>query len=308
MTVFAVLILIALIAIPLVIEKSRSVMTQDARNTAPGEFAQLSKGVTHYNWYGPARGPVVVCVHGLTTPSFVWRSMVRGLAVMGFRCLTYDLYGRGYSDKPKGKQDAEFFLNQLNELLSDQGVSDDITIVGYSMGGAISTLFTAQNPSRVRQLILLAPAGMGIVAGRLGNFIVKTPVIGDWLMLAFYPGQLRKGIKAEADLPKSVEGMADLQENELRFRGYLPAVLASLRGVLWRALKEEHQIIQRAGIPVLAIWGREDTVIPIAAVGTLAEWSRNATQEIVDGAGHGLTYTHTDAVLRLIHDNLHGAR
>ena len=36
---------------------------------------------------------------------------------------------------------------------------------------------------------------------------------------------------------------------------------------------------------------------PLSAVGALAEWSRNARQEVIDGAGHGLTYTHTNEVL-----------
>lgn len=308
MTVFATLILIAFIAIPLVIERTRDTMDSDARKQAPGDFTTLSQGVTHYSWFGPARGPVVVCVHGLTTPSFVWQGLTKGLALMGFRVLTYDLYGRGYSDKVKGVQDADFFLTQLNDLLADQEVGGDITLIGYSMGGAIATLFAAAYPDRLRQLILLAPAGMGTVAGRMGNFIATTPYVGDWLMLAMYPGRMRKGIQAEKNIPSSVPDIGKLQENELKYRGYLPAVLASLRGVLWRALKDEHTRIHRAGIPVLAIWGREDQVIPLAAVGTLAEWSRHTVQEVVDGAGHGLPYTHTNEVLHHIRENLTGPR
>ncbi|EEB85586.1 alpha/beta fold hydrolase [Roseobacter sp. GAI101] len=69
-------------------------MNDVARGSAPGQFAELSRGVTHYEWVGPARGPVAVCVHGLTTPSFVWRSITKGLVLMGFRTLIYDLYGR----------------------------------------------------------------------------------------------------------------------------------------------------------------------------------------------------------------------
>jgi pimeloyl-ACP methyl ester carboxylesterase len=295
-----IVILLGVIAAPIVIELTRRKMGAKAREAATGQFATLSQGITHFEWFGPQRGAVIVCVHGLTTPSFVWRGLTKGLAIMGYRVLTYDLYGRGFSDKAKGRQNGDFFLRQLNDLLDHEGITQDFTIIGYSMGGAIATLFTAQDPSRVRQLVLIAPAGMGTVASKIVNFIAKTPLIGDWLMLALYPSQLRKGIAAERGLPTFVEGITELQENELNYRGYVPAVLSSLRGVLGTALESEHRAIHASGTPVLAIWGQDDDVIPIAAVGTLAQWSRSAVQEVIDGAGHGLTYTHTDEVLAVV--------
>ena len=51
-------------------------------------------------------------------------------------------------------------------------------------------------------------------------------------MLALYARTARKGIAAEAHLPSSVLNITDLQEAELEFKGDIPAVLASLRGIL----------------------------------------------------------------------------
>jgi pimeloyl-ACP methyl ester carboxylesterase len=73
---------------------------------------------------------------------------------------------------------------------------------------------------------------------------------------------------------------------------------------LGNALIDEHKAIHRAGVPVMSIWGRDDDVIPLAAVVTLAQWSRNSIQEVVDGAGHGLPYTHTNEVLTIIRETL----
>lgn len=292
------LILAAVIAAPLFIEYRRRVMDDVARGSAPGQFVELSNGVTHFQWFGPERGPVVVCVHGLTTPSFVWRSIARALAGAGYRVLTYDLYGRGYSDRPRGKQDRVFFIQQLTELLAVEGVEDDLTLVGYSMGGAIATTFAATYPARMKRLILLAPAGMVPKNGGLLGFIKRTPGVGDWLFLALYPRMQRKGIRAEERLPTSVPNITRLQAAELENRGYLRAILASLRGILSDRLEAQHRKIAAHGIPVLAIWGREDRVIPATSVGALAEWNRHAQHETIEGAGHGLTYTHTDAVLR----------
>lgn len=88
--------LAGVILAPTVAEVLRPRMGPSARQSAPGEFAELSRGVTHYQWLGPEGGPLVVCVHGLTTPSFVWEGIAPRLAEAGYRVLTYDLYGRGY--------------------------------------------------------------------------------------------------------------------------------------------------------------------------------------------------------------------
>ncbi|WP_299859841.1 alpha/beta fold hydrolase [uncultured Roseobacter sp.] len=294
------LILAAIIATPLIIEATRKRMGDKARATAPGQFAQLSQGLTHYQWYGSAGGPVVVCVHGLTTPSFVWQGIAKGLAQMGFHVLVYDLYGRGFSDRPRGLQDRAFFLKQLNDLLEDQGIDNDITLVGYSMGAAIATTFAARTPRRVHELILLAPAGMADLKKGILGFMARTPVIGTWLMLGLYPILLRKGLRAEKGNPTSVPGITDLQDAELNWCGFVPAVRASLAGILSEDLQEEHRLLHREDVPVLAIFGDKDTVIPLSSRDVLQHWNSDAHTAVIAGAGHGLPYSHTVDVLEKI--------
>ena len=106
---FVLLVLALAALLPFADEWRRKPMNAAARTVARGDFADLSQGRTCYRWTGPLRGPVAVCVHGLTTPSQVWDSIAEGLAAQGFRVLTYDLYGRGFSDRPPGRQDAGFF-------------------------------------------------------------------------------------------------------------------------------------------------------------------------------------------------------
>ncbi len=301
------LILAAVIAAPILIERNRSTMNDAVRGSAPGKFAELTRGVTHYEWFGPPQGRIAVCVHGLTTPSPVWRSITKGLALMGYRTLIYDLYGRGYSDRPGGAQDRQFFLTQLEELLEHQGVTDGITLLGYSMGGSIATCFAAAFPARVDRLILLAPAGMALSRNKLLDFVAKTPVIGDWLMLAVFPYLFRRGIKAERDQINAVPFIYETQSDQLNFRRYASAVLASRRGILTDVLRDEHRAIQAAGIPVLAVWGEDDQVIPPSAIGRLAEWNRVAEHEVIPQADHGLPYTHANQVILAISNHLRAA-
>ena len=293
---------------PFLRETAKQEMDSTARSHAPGEFAKLSRGVTHYRWMGATRGPVAVCVHGLTTPSFVWHGVARGLGAIGFRVLVYDLYGRGYSDRPGGPQDSAFFVTQLEDLLEEQGIDGDITLLGYSMGGAIGTAFAALYPERIRQVVLVAPAGLGHDLGPVARLVARGNVIGRWLMRAVFPHMFRKGTEAERNLPSSVEGIVDLQQAELTYRGFVPAIERSLSGMLSEDQAEAHGDIAEAGVPVLAIWGREDAIIPLSAMGRLAQINRNARQEVIEGAGHGLTYTHTEEVLHAMRELISHAR
>lgn len=290
------------LALPFLREAMKPEMDETARREAPGAFAKLSRGLTHYRWSGPARGPVAVCVHGLTTPSFVWDGIAPGLGALGFRVLVYDLYGRGYSDRPEGPQDSAFFVTQLEELLEDQGIEGDITLMGYSMGGAIATAFAALYPERLRQLVLIAPAGLGHDLGPLAGWAARAGAVGRWAMLALFAHAFRKGTEAERHLPSSVAGIVDRQQAELRWRGFVPAVLRSISGMVSEDQTEAHADIAETGLPVLAVWAREDTVIPLSGMGRLAQINRAARQEVIDGAGHGLTYTHSEAVLHAMRD------
>jgi len=294
------IVLAAVFAAPFVIERLKPEMGPDARTLAPGQFATLSDGLTHYQWRGPQDGPVLVCIHGLTTPSYVYDALAPSLAEAGFRVLTYDLFGRGFSDRPKGAQTRDFFVRQLDELLQDQAVSGPVTLLGYSMGGSIATVFAAAHPERVHALLLLAPAGMLHNPGKLADWAQKLPVIGDWLFLALAARFLHQGALAQPGPPEAVTIIAERQALENGFRGYLPAVLSSQRGLLAETLEEDHRDLAELGVPVAAIWGEADTVIPIAALGRLTEWNRAARQAVIPGAQHGLAFTHPAEVLDVI--------
>lgn len=292
------LILLAAIAIaPFVVEALRKPMDASARRDAPGDFAILPQGQTHYQWSGPEAGPTVVCVHGLTTPSFVWRSVAAALAHEGFRVLSYDLYGRGYSDRVGGPQDASFFNRHLDALLNDQQVEGEVSLIGYSMGGAIVTAYSAETTRPVKCVVLLAPAGMRSVGEGLLQRMAHMPLVSRWLMLGVYPLMLSKGLRAETDAPTSIPGINALQRNEMRYRGFFPAVHQSVVGMLTGDFQAFHAKLRDAKRPVQAIWGARDDIIPLAAMDTLRDWNPNVQHHVIAEAGHGVTYSHTDEVL-----------
>ena len=282
---------------PYIAERRRLVMDDAARADAPGAFIDLKHGRTHYRYFGPQSAPLAVCVHGLTTPSFVFEALADGLVAKGYRVLVYDHYGRGFSDRPNAAQDREFFVSHLDELLNALGEHEKFLLIGYSMGGAVAAAYTAAFAQRVRNLVLVAPAGMGHQLGPLANFIRVMPGIGDWLFMAGYGRSHRKGTEKERALHSAVPFVVDRQQRELQYRGFLPSVLSSLRNGLRAQAKADHQSIHEAGTKVVAIWGAADDVIPLDCKDKMAGWNPAAEQVVVPDEGHSLPYTHPDAVL-----------
>jgi pimeloyl-ACP methyl ester carboxylesterase len=293
---FGIAILLMLAFAPALLERLRPVIGPKQRQGAEGEFAQLSQGVTHYRWVGPVRGPVAVVVHGLASPLIAMEGVAEGLGQMGYRVLTYDLYGRGLSDAPAGRQDRAFFLQQLSDLLANQSVTEEITFVGYSMGGSIATAFAADHPDRINRVILFASAGVVTIESDFSRFCRKVPVIGDWWHGMYVRRRILSTIPLDAPSPY-VDRVLVAQRAELSRRGFLPAILSSRRGMLSEKMEKEHRKLGREDVPVVAIWAEQDTVIPISALGVLAQWNRAVRQEVVAGASHALPYTHSDELL-----------
>ncbi len=204
-----------LIALPVLAEALRKPVR---RAEAPGHFARLPQGETHYRWSGPEDGPVAVCVHGLSTPSYVFAATERSLAGLGYRVLTYDLYGRGFSARPVGRQTSRFFIRQLNALLADQGVKGPVLLVGYSMGGAIAAAFAAADPRRVSHLVLIAPAGLIPVYDDWKGHLWTLPVIGDWATRVVGGVALRRELVEHRTHGTVIPDLEDRQATETRMR------------------------------------------------------------------------------------------
>ena len=303
---YGLLILLALLGLaPFVAELTRRPLTPGRLQTSPGEIAHLPKGPTHYRWTGPSEGPVFVCVHGLSTPSYIFAATERSLAAQGYRVLSYDLYGRGFSARPSGDQTAGFFMDQLRDLLKHQEVAEQISLLGFSMGGQIAAAFAAAD-DRVQALVLVAPSGLA-PTGTTGQSSVWTmPWVGGWVTRVFGGIALRRELVEHRSLATVIPNLEDLQAGETTERGFLPALLSSRRHLLGKSATDDHRRVFEAGIPVLAIWGSDDPVVPLTAMATLARVNPDAQHVQIAGAGHNVLQTHPREVARALQEFLPG--
>lgn len=284
---------LAIVLAPFLHEAMRRPMDAIAQAEAPGAFAILSAGATHYRLEGPEGGPLVVLIHGLGSPCAIWDGVVPGLNAMGFRTLRYDLYGRGYSDRAPAPHDEGFFVTQLDALLAALGLQGPLSLMGFSMGGSIATAFAARDADRVEYLALIAPTGMAFALPKFERVMRDWPGLGDWMVRWL---GARRSAEQIARAPWS-PAFRTLLRAELHTRGYLPATLAGLRGLLRDEMEEEHRRLARAAVPVMALWGGRDMVIPQVAAEVLADWNPDVQHFVLDDAGHALPHTHADGLI-----------
>ncbi len=261
------------------------ILDDDARAAAPGQFVRLSDGMTHYELAGPEDGPPVVLVHGFSVPSYIWDPTFAALAAAGMRVLRYDLFGRGYSDRPDARYDRELFDRQLAELLDALAFPRPAGLAGLSMGGPIVAVYAQRRPQQVSRLALLDPAGLALPEA-LPARLVKLPLIGDWIMNAVGDkvllGNLRKDIKDDSQAEAYIERF----KQQMQFKGFKRALLSTMRsGVLTRAA-DAYAAVGRLSIPVLLIWGEEDEVVPYHLNETLRQLIPQADFHAIPDAGH----------------------
>lgn len=293
--------LVALVILaPFLREALRGGVSSARKGLIEGSFARLSDGLTYYHWHGVATPHVIVLIHGLTTPHWVFSGLVRGLNLMGYQVLVYDLYGRGLSDRPRVPQTPQFFVNQLTELLDDQGLAGPVSLLGYSMGGSIATLYAATYPERVDRMILLAPAGIDYVPPQPLRFAGPTGFVGSWVWHLLGPRAIRSWARRDASGPTVIPDLEKRMRAEVARRGYLRSVLSAHRETLGIDMQDIHRDLGKTSIPALAIWGAEDQTIPFSAMGKLTQWNRNTRHHVVEGCGHALPHAAPNEIVTAI--------
>jgi pimeloyl-ACP methyl ester carboxylesterase len=104
-------------------------------------------------WPGPAKGPAIVCIHGLTANHTCWATMADTLTPT-YRLIAYDLRGRGESDKPDKGYSLETHGEDLGRLL-DHFKLKTAVVMGHSLGAHIALRFAVKHPARVSKLVLV---------------------------------------------------------------------------------------------------------------------------------------------------------
>jgi pimeloyl-ACP methyl ester carboxylesterase len=287
--------LIALLAAAyLLLDREKLTLNPSTRAALGGQYISLPGGVTHYQLSGPEDGQPVVLVHGFSVASYTWDHTAPALAEAGFRVLTYDLYGRGYSDRPPGPYNLDLFTTQLNDLLIALHIDQPVDVVGLSMGGYITADFAARYPERVRRVALLAPQSVSMDSAPYTS-LVTLPVLGEYLFTVYIGPYYMSESSGEFESSSDSDDWCDRYLDMMKYVGFRHALLSTLRTmtgdpyVAYRALGQLDR-------PVLLLWGGDDDTSAVENAPLVMGAIPQAEFTLIPGARHAFAYEFPEKV------------
>lgn len=254
-TIIFLIALAAIVLTGLYIKRNKEikVLTDSDRKGTPGQYVKLSGGITHYQLEGPDTGKVVILVHGFSVPYYIWDGTYEYLVKQGFRVLRYDMYGRGYSDRPAVVYNQALYQTQLLGLIKQLHLKTPVSIAGVSFGGEVTVNFSCQHPELISKVILIDPA-YNLMAPAIPQFITK-------YYQAIHADEQANGQLSDFKYPQRHPGWVGKYSVQLQYKGFMNALVSTLYNYNYKA-KESIACLNSTQKPVLLIWGREDHTVP----------------------------------------------
>jgi len=238
------------------------------------------------------KGRPVVLVHGWPLNADSWDDQAKAIAEAGMRAIAYDRRGFGRSDQPWDGYDYDTFADDLADVLKATGATDDIALVGFSMGGGEVARYMSRHEGRgVTRAALIAS---------VVPYLLKTDDNPDGVDKTVFDG-ITKGI--EEDRHKFFHGffkdfygvgyVSSPVSDELIDWTRALAYQAGLRPILAAAkafsTTDFRSDLAAFDVPTLIVHGTADKTVPIDPTARAAAKAIAGAKLVeYDGSAHGL--------------------
>ncbi len=248
----------------------------------------------HYEERGS--GQPVLLLHGYPLDHTLWRAQVEALSDT-YRVIAPDLRGHGQSPAPAGAYPMETLAADVTALLDQLGIAQAVW-VGHSMGGYVALAALRTLPERVTGVILCAShpfadppdkAQTRRDNARRALSEGTAAVVSGMLDMLFRPGTNLESIPAHRvrammlnTSPQGVSGM--------------------LLGMADRP--DAVDLLRDPAPPKAIIAGRDDQIVRLADLQTLAAQLPHLNLRVIDEAGHLPMIEQPDATTATLRDLL----
>ncbi len=259
----------------------------------PGNVTFADRSLTvhgqrfHLTDWGPAQGPAVLFLHGVTGHARTWDHEAAALAGR-FRIFALDQRGHGDSDPaPDGDYSLTTLAGDIAAVIDALGLTR-VSIVGLSLGGRAAIVYAALHPERMERLMVV-DIGPDIAAAgrtRVGSLMARSPERFASLEDAVAQGRASNPRYDDALLRERVaHGLRRLPDGGYTWK-YDRAIRDGVRTGRWREDLDVWPLWTSVTCPTLIVRGAESDVLSPEIAKQMIEARPQARLVEVPDAGH----------------------
>jgi pimeloyl-ACP methyl ester carboxylesterase len=254
-------------------------------------------------------GRPIVLIHGWPLSAEAWKPQLGPLRDAGHRVIAYDRRGFGRSEKPASGFDYDTLADDLADLLEARDLND-VTLVGFSMGGGEVARYVANHgEDRLRSVVF---------ASAVPPFLMKTDDNPEGPLTEAKARQKENGLKADREKFFdgftrdffSAKGVLKVGEAErqqaiaLCLQCDQTAALGCMKAFATTDFRKD---LEKVGVPTLVIHGDSDGTVPFEGSGKRTHAAIAGSELVLlADAPHGCNASHADAFNAALLDFLGG--
>lgn len=247
------------------------------------------------------QGEPMLLIHGITTYSFIWDTLVPGLST-SFDVIAVDLLGCGRSDKPRQADYSTLAQTEIiHNFISALGL-ETVHLVSHGAGGGIAQVMAVRYPGQIIDLVFINPFGYDKWPVQSFN-MMRIPFISDIALAMFDFRLLRllieRGVYYKEKVTDEVMRLfcAPVKTSEGKY-GFLQLANSFNN----KQLKDLREDLRNLGMPVLIIRGDADPYLSPQITQTLQNDIKGSTLIHIKTGGHFIQLDEPDRLVKLIKD------
>ncbi len=167
---------------------------------------------------------------------------------------------------------------------------ESVNLVGFSMGGMISSELAVIDQSRVKQLVVIAPVGLLREEYPIADIFLLLPSEIVELSVVDVNSQIGNQL---GNVPKEPNERAAFLANRRK-------TLRAAAKFMWPPKKGLKSRLYRIKAPTLILWGKEDGIVSSVYAEDFRKNIKNAQVQVFENASHSVTLEKTEEVISAI--------
>jgi len=244
--------------------------------------------------------PVLVLVHGLGSAATAFKPIIPVLS-QSFRVITVDLPGHGQSplDASQPMDPASLGRAIFDTVEREFGIRE-FHVAGNSLGGWITLEMAADQPTRIKTLTGLAPAGLWLIpaSGRLpseAQSYYMAKILRPVIRVGLHVIALRK-IGYSRVSPQWRKLSYEICYDSAYAMGNSTGYFQAWDGMLGRRFDAQVP----TSVPVTILFGDTDNTLPYPGSQERSLAPAHCTWLVIDNCGHAPMWDHPDLVVKII--------